>query len=78
MTNDEGTIYDDAPLCLCCETALAQRLQDGSVLADPDLRVPICVDCGHHLYRARVALGKIHGVGDCVPSGPDGRTGGRL
>ena len=78
MTGDEGTVYDDAPLCLCCESALAKRLEDGRILVDPDLREPICVDCGYHLYRARVFLAMTAdatGIRGCANLGPDSGMG---
>ena len=77
MITGEGTVSDDAPLCLCCESALALRLEDGRFLTDPDLRAPVCVDCGYHLYwagRFLVDTGSVTGIRGCAPLGPDSGT----
>ena len=81
MTSDEGTVYDDAPLCLCCERALAYRLSEsGHILVDPDLRVPVCLDCEYHLHQARTFLADTShrtGIRGCASLGPDSGQGVR-
>ena len=77
MTSDEGHVFDDAPMCLCCEKAPAFRLlRRGSsfrrrFLIDDDLNVPVCNECALMLYRASVALSKTPGIFGCRPLGPD-------
>jgi len=71
MSDDEGRVYDEALLCVCCEEV--------TTFIDPwfdfDLNGAVCRHCGPLLRDVSKLLNRVRGIRGCAPLGPDSGKG---